>query len=234
MLVVPGLPDVDLKTPPWVVRFLRERLLPPSAGRVAGARIYVTRGDRPGNRIVINEPEVVAALGELGFRVVDPGRMTVAEQITTFAEADWIVAPHGAALTNLAFASSGASVVELFAPDYVQGCYWKLSDCVPGLTYRYLVAAGRAPRRGRMEGVDSDIDRRRRCATRPARRASGRRRGAGAAQSSASDDQIVRREALNRARRDQVLVAEIEALQRSRHREVGSGSIEADDLARAP
>jgi len=157
MLVVPGLPDVDLKTPPWVVRFLRDRLLPVAAGRVPGARIYVTRGDRPGSRIVINEPEVVAALGELGFRVVDPGRMTVAEQITTFAAADWIVAPHGAALANLAFASAGASVVELFAPDYVQGCYWKLTECVPGLSYRFLVSAGRGPRTGRMEGVDSDI-----------------------------------------------------------------------------
>ncbi len=83
--------------------------------------------------------------------------MAVAEQIATFAAADRIVAPHGAALTNLAFASRGASVVELFAPDFVQGCYWKLSECVPGLTYRFLVAAGRMPRRSRMEGVDSDM-----------------------------------------------------------------------------
>jgi hypothetical protein len=67
------------------------------------------------------------------------------------------VGPHGGALTNLAFASPGASVVELFAPDYVQGCYWKLSDCVSGLTYRYLVGDGRPDRRGRMLGVDSDM-----------------------------------------------------------------------------
>ena len=157
VLVVPGLPDADLKTPPWVVRFLRDRLLPPGAGRVPGSNIYVTRGDRRGSRIVTNEAQVVASLGELGFQVVDPGRMGVAEQIATFAAADRIVAPHGAALTNLAFASRGASVVELFAPDFVQGCYWKLSECVPGLTYRFLVAAGRMPRRSRMEGVDSDM-----------------------------------------------------------------------------
>ncbi len=198
MLVVPGLPDVDLKTPPWVVRFLRDRLLPPTAERVPGTRIYVTRGNRRGGRIVINETEVVAALGELGFRLVDPGRMTVAEQITTFAAAEWIVAPHGAALTNLAFASSGASVVELFAPDYVQGCYWKLSECVPGLTYRFLVAGGRTAA-ARSDGRGRQRHgRRRRCASWSARGPSCRR-GAGFCRSGAGDDQVMSREGLDRA-----------------------------------
>ena len=53
--------------------------------------------------------------------------------------------------------SPGASVVELFAPDYVQGCYWKLADAIPGVESRYVVAPGRAPRNGRMQGVMSDI-----------------------------------------------------------------------------
>jgi capsular polysaccharide biosynthesis protein len=157
MLVVPGLPDADLKTPPWVVSFLRERLLPPGLERVPGRRLYVTRGSRSGSRIVTNEDEVVRMLEPFGFEVIDPGAMPVAEQIRTFAGADAIVAPHGAALANLAFASAGAAVIELFAPDYVQGCYWKICDCLPGVDYRYLVGTGRPPRRGRMDGVDSDI-----------------------------------------------------------------------------
>jgi hypothetical protein len=156
-LVVPGLPDADLKTPPWIVSFLRDRLMPSGAQMVHGRRLYITRGARAGSRIVTNEADVLRALEPLGFTVLDPGALPVAEQILTFAQAEWIVAPHGAALTNLAFASPGASVVELFAPDYVQGCYWKLSDCVPALTYRYLVGSGRPPRRGRMDGVDSDM-----------------------------------------------------------------------------
>lgn len=156
-LVVPGLPDADLKTPPWVVSFLRERLLEPAFERVPGTRLYLTRGSRRGNRIVTNEAEVVRALAPLGFTVIDPGALPVAEQIATFAGAEWIVAPHGAALTNLAFATPGAAVVELFAPDYVQGCYWKISECVPGLSYRYLVGAGRPRPHNRMDGVDSDI-----------------------------------------------------------------------------
>jgi glycosyl transferase family 61 len=156
-LLVPGLPDAHLRTPPWAVDFIRERLRPSDLERVPGRRIYVTRGRERHNRTVTNEDALLESLAKRGFTVVDPGAMSVAEQIRTFGEAEWIVAPHGAALTNLAFASPGASVIELFPPDYVQLCYWKLADCVPGLSYRYLVGEGREPRSGRMNGVMSDI-----------------------------------------------------------------------------
>ncbi len=134
-----------------------ERLLGGAAPSEPTRRIYITRGEQRGSRIVENEPEVVALLSAWGFTVVDPGALSVAGQITLFAEAECIVAPHGGALTNLAFTSPGASVIELFAPDYVQGCYWKLSSCVPGLTYRYLIGTGRPARPERMWGVDSDM-----------------------------------------------------------------------------
>jgi capsular polysaccharide biosynthesis protein len=117
----------------------------------------VTRGRERHNRIVTNEDEVVEMLAGRDFKVIDPGELPVTEQIRTFAEAEWIVAPHGAALANLAFASHGASVIELFAPDYVQLCYWKLAYCVPGLGYRYLLGTGREPGNDRMAGVMSDI-----------------------------------------------------------------------------
>jgi capsular polysaccharide biosynthesis protein len=154
-LLVPGLPDFNV-TAPWTVAFARERLLPAGLGVVPGRRIYLTRGDKRNNRIVRNEPEVMDALGDRGFTVLDTATLSVAEEISTFGEAECIVAPHGAALTNILFASPGASVIELFAPDYVTPSYWKLADCVPGVEYRYLLGAGRGPR-GDMNGVMSDI-----------------------------------------------------------------------------
>jgi len=156
-LLVPGLPDAHLRTPPWTVDFVRDRMRPSDLERVPGRRIYVSRGHERHTRSLTNEDEVRELLGARGFTVVDPGAMPVAEQIRTFGEAEWIVAPHGAALANLAFASPGASVIEMFAPDYVQGCYWKLADCVEGLTYRYLVGTGQGPSSGPMAGVMSDI-----------------------------------------------------------------------------
>jgi glycosyl transferase family 61 len=157
-LLVPGVPDGSKRIPPWSVGFIRERLRPPDAEVVPGRRIYVTRGHERHNRIVINEAEVVQLLAARGFEVVDPGGHPVSEQIRMFAEAECIVSPHGAALTNLLFASPGASVVEVLAPNYVDVSYWKLADCVPGLTYRYLLGAGRRPRPGREEvAVMNDI-----------------------------------------------------------------------------
>jgi capsular polysaccharide biosynthesis protein len=132
-------------------------LLPPGAAPVEGRRIYVTRGSAPHTRIVRNEAEVLETLVPLGFERVDPAAMTVPEQIRAFAEAQLIVAPHGAALANLVFAGAGAAVVELFAPDFVQGCYWKLASTVPGLRYRYLVGDGRVVKRRQGLGVSTDI-----------------------------------------------------------------------------
>lgn len=157
-LLVPGMPDVDKRVPPWSVEFIRERLRPPDAQLIPGRRIYVTRGRQRHNRIVVNEPAVLELLGEHGFEVVDPGAHPATDQIRMFAEAEWIVSPHGAALTNLLFASAGASVIELFAPNYVDVSYWKLADCVAGLNYRYLIGVGPRPRPGREEvAVMNDI-----------------------------------------------------------------------------
>ncbi len=156
-LIVPTFPDVHLKTPPWVVAHLRDRLIPDGLERVPGRRIYITRGREPNTRRVRNETEVLEALDGAGFSVVDPGSLSVSEQIRTFAEADLIVSPHGAALANLTFASAGASVVELFAPGFIQGCYWKLAACVEGLEYRYVVGEGKIPRNRTLHKVASDI-----------------------------------------------------------------------------
>ena len=156
-LLVPTLPDLDLNHPHWSTQYLRDRLLPPDARPVPGRRIYVTRGSAPHTRILLDEDEVLASLDHFGFERIDPSALSVVEQIRAFAEAEVILAPHGAALANLAFAGAGATVVELFAPDFVQGCYWKLASTVPGLNYRYLVGEGRVGRFREGLGVSSDI-----------------------------------------------------------------------------
>jgi hypothetical protein len=156
-LLVPTVPDLDLNHPAWATQYLRARLRPAGTKPRPGRRIYVTRGAMPHTRILVDEDEVLAALDRFGFERIDPGAMTVPEQIRAFAEAELVLAPHGAALANLAFASAGATVVELFAPDFVQGCYWKLATTVPGLRYRYLVGEGRAGRLREGRGVASDI-----------------------------------------------------------------------------
>lgn len=159
VLVVPAPPEMTEKNPPWAVQWLRERLLPRVA-MPAGPRrrIYVTRGPSANNRSVVNEADVQAALGERGFVPVDPGALQVVDQIRTFASAELIVAPHGAALANLVFASAGTTVVELFPAGCLLPDFWRLACGVPGLRYRYLSAFGPAPRRGRETTIVRDVE----------------------------------------------------------------------------
>lgn len=140
-LIVASLPDDNLRTPPWIVPWLRAQFLPEQIA-APHRRLYVGRGDKKRTRRVENEAEVLAALAPLGFESVDPGQMSPAEQVRAFAEAECVVGAHGAGLTNIAFCPTGAAVVELFAGDYVNECFWALATTVEDLRYRYLVGDG--------------------------------------------------------------------------------------------
>ncbi|MDT4919029.1 MAG: hypothetical protein QOH89_3729 [Pseudonocardiales bacterium] len=159
-LVVPGPPAMTEKNPPWAVAFLRGRLLPHVDTSGPRRNLYVTRGPSANNRSIVNEAEVVDLLDQHDFEHVDPGTMSVADQIRTFATANIIVAPHGAALANIIFASPGSTLVELFPVGCLLPDYWRLASSVPGMDYRYVSASG-GPRRPTRAGTivrDVDVD----------------------------------------------------------------------------
>jgi capsular polysaccharide biosynthesis protein len=119
----------------WLrARFLPEAYLPP----LPRQKLYITRRDAPTRRL-LNEAEIIAYLEKRGFVCVCPGELSVAEQITLFSNAGVVVAPHGAALTNMVFAPPGATIVELFGDNYINGCYWALAN-VCGQRHAYLTA----------------------------------------------------------------------------------------------
>lgn len=156
-LLVPSLPNPREVMPPWVVSWLRERLLPADI-EDRPRRLYVTRGMRPNTRRLTCEPQLLPELRRRGFAVVDPGTMSVREQIAHFAAAEVVVAPHGAGLSNLVFSPPGVKVLHLMAPAYVKHCFWAILDSVPGSTYRYLVGEGVEIPPGRpMQGIQDDI-----------------------------------------------------------------------------
>lgn len=127
----------------WRCDYLREIFAPVTAGvRPAGRRIYISR-NRTGRRRVRNETEVLALLARYGFELVDPEALSVFDQARLFAGVDWIVAPHGGALSNIVFCRPGATLVELHAPGYVNCCYWEIASLV-GLRYWHLLGRGRS------------------------------------------------------------------------------------------
>jgi hypothetical protein len=148
-LLVPSLPNASTLVAPETVGWLRENLVPQDPSGLP-ERLYITRGNRPHTRRVRHEEELVARLTARGFTSIDPGRMTVQEQIDQFAAARVVVGAHGAALTNLCFSRPGVRVLELFAPGYVNAGYWSIVTSIPDARYRYLIADGpREQRRDR-------------------------------------------------------------------------------------
>jgi capsular polysaccharide biosynthesis protein len=97
----------------WGIDWLRGRLaeiIEPSAQ--AGDLLFVSRRDSP-NHVILNEADLEAALAKRGFRTIVLSEMSFADQVRSFARARVIVGGHGAGLTNLIFASPGATVVEV-------------------------------------------------------------------------------------------------------------------------
>jgi len=119
--------SIPHNVPRWAIESLRElfaRHLVPHAGQPKA--LYLTRGIS-GKRCVENESEVRACLEKRGFVTMDFSQRSFLEQIQLMANADVIVAPHGAALANLVFAREGTRLLEIFANADNQKCYWMIA-----------------------------------------------------------------------------------------------------------
>ncbi|MCT7957589.1 tetratricopeptide repeat protein [Laspinema palackyanum] len=146
-LIVPSVPSSIPKwfgnyiqgVPPWVCKFLRQELMPLAGPNPLKGyeRIYISR-QRSQFRRFVNEEEILDCLGKFGFKMVILESFSVSEQIAIMAAAKAIVAPHGAGLSNAVFCQPGTKLIEIFAPRYVENCYWILSNHI-NLDYYYLI-----------------------------------------------------------------------------------------------
>lgn len=109
---------------------LRGRVLGEAAGAKAppadGPCLYLTRRDQT-RRSLVNEAELEALAREMGFLIVAPQDLTVAEQIGLFASARGVAAPEGAALTNTAFCAPGTRVLSIVCANDMMPIYNDLS-----------------------------------------------------------------------------------------------------------
>ena len=138
-LVVASCPSIPGNPPQWAVDFLRT-MIPVNLDETADLpRRFVISRKNVFARNIENEDELLARLAEYQFAPVVLEEMTLLDQIRLFANAEMIVAPHGAGLTNLAFASSDVKVLEIFGDDYVNVCFWALAD-IRNLNYSCLVS----------------------------------------------------------------------------------------------
>ena len=134
-LIVPAMPFPLEEVSPWACAWVRSLFPQKGSGP---EKIYLRRG--LGRRRLANESELESALKGRGFVPIQTDELTVAEQSRLLSSAGCVVAPHGAALTNMIFAPPGATLLELFHPNHKNRCYINLATecghryaCLDGL-----------------------------------------------------------------------------------------------------
>jgi capsular polysaccharide biosynthesis protein len=118
-----------------------------------GERIYLSRQDATGRRLK-NESDLWERLEPLGFQRIFAGQLTFAQQATIFSQAKIIIGIHGAALTNLVFASERTKIIELFPEDYTNSCYRVIA--LHG-RLRYFYALGSSRENSQSKTVSKDL-----------------------------------------------------------------------------
>lgn len=99
---------------PDVVRKIRAVLSKHKESPKPGKRIYLARNVVHGRKI-LNECAIRKVLDQFGFEFVDPSFMSPSEQIEFFSDAEVLVAPGGAALSNMVFCPKNVKVIMLSA-----------------------------------------------------------------------------------------------------------------------
>jgi capsular polysaccharide biosynthesis protein len=85
--------------------------------------LYLGRASASRRRL-LNEHALMAALERWGFTCIpDPGGLDFHEQCRLMAEADVVVAPHGAALSLIFCCAPGTKLLEIQTSSYVSSLY---------------------------------------------------------------------------------------------------------------
>lgn len=124
--------------PRWIVCFLRDSFLRLSSAKNYKRFIYISRSDSVNSRRLKNEEDLSKVLEAVGFGIYRLSELTFSDQVSLFSQAKIIVGVHGAGLANLAFASKGTVVYELFSDQYQPKMYERLS-LLAGLDYHRII-----------------------------------------------------------------------------------------------
>ena len=125
----------SLFDPSWLRRTLRPSAIKKIDQSNFSERVYISRSDASSRRVV-NEEAVLEMLESRGFEKYNLALMSVAETIALFEQAEIIVAPHGAGLTDIIYADD-AAIVELFRGAANTRVYFMLAKQL-NMWYGYL------------------------------------------------------------------------------------------------
>lgn len=110
----------------WLRRKVRHKLNTHDTSDEFSKRVFVSRRDADWRRLV-NLDRILDIIEPYGFEEFIPTNHSIAEQMHTFSEADFIMGPHGSNLANIVF-SSDCVVCEIFGDSPRTADYWILSE----------------------------------------------------------------------------------------------------------
>ncbi len=124
-----------------------------------GERIYISRSNPKNNnsRRVENEDEVVAMLTKYGFKKVYMENFSFLEQISIMHFAKFIVAPHGAGITNVMFAKKNCYLLEMVNSKWNKTCFAEMCDRMAINYFRFDCAEVNQAREMELRDVNVDV-----------------------------------------------------------------------------
>jgi hypothetical protein len=96
-------------------------------------KIYISRRLAPSRRPGYEE-KVEKFLKKNGFVVLNLEKLTFEEQMHYFSNANILITPHGAGLTNILFMKEEIKIIEIFEEHYINFCFTSMTNT---LNYNY-------------------------------------------------------------------------------------------------
>jgi capsular polysaccharide biosynthesis protein len=98
-------------------------------------RIYISRRGTDSFRKLLNEAEIEVVAERLGFKIVRTEDYSFDDQVAMFSGARVVLGPHGAGMTNAAFAPPGCLVCDFFSDGWKNDWSLRLTQL---FGHRYL------------------------------------------------------------------------------------------------
>ena len=116
-------------------------------------RIFIKRNS--GIRNITNAEEIERLLITYGFHVIEPEKLTFAQQVALFSNVDMVVGATGAAMANLIFCEPFARII-IMIPVYRHTSYWYWQNIACAVGNRITYVLGKTNRTN-ISGIHSDF-----------------------------------------------------------------------------
>jgi capsular polysaccharide biosynthesis protein len=143
--VIPSMDHFARVIAPWKIEMLRALRDSLPRRRAATHRLYISRQSAAVRR-VLNQSEFEKLLIRSGFAIVELELTSWDDQVSMFANAEVVLAPHGAALANIVFCRPGILVGEIGTRSGYRDFYLQLAASAR-LNYRFIEAQPRVQSR---------------------------------------------------------------------------------------